>query len=349
MGKSSLILVMGMSVIVAFFILKLNANSKENLSTTVNMFEQTQARLIANSGVEIYLEKLYADYSLINKTSPTHKLFNGEYFVKLEGTLPNVRVTATADFQGIKHISVADAVLEPVKFPNLPGGMYIATSAIDGAKAIGNMNVNGENHDANGVELNDGTGVLGISVDTNEQLALINDEIKKDPSKVQGLLPDGTFGDGSTGLSDPKNREDWAKIYQWLSNAADVTYLDGDKIPGTLGNLSAPQITLINNTDPKKEIQINANTTGAGILVVNGNVRFAGGFNYKGIVLCYKETAFDVTSVGTNEVIGGIIIAGKSVDYKGGGTMDVKYSSEVLSLIQMNLKSNGFTILRWYE
>lgn len=53
MGKSSLIIVLGMSVIIAFFILKLNANSKENLSTTMNMYEQTQARLIANSGVEM--------------------------------------------------------------------------------------------------------------------------------------------------------------------------------------------------------------------------------------------------------------------------------------------------------
>ncbi len=67
MGKSILIIVLGMSVIVGFFILKLSANSKENLSTTVNMFEQTQARLIANSGVEIYLEKLKEDNSIKGK------------------------------------------------------------------------------------------------------------------------------------------------------------------------------------------------------------------------------------------------------------------------------------------
>ena len=65
MGKSSLIIVMGMAGIFAFFVLRMNANSRENSSTTVNMFEQTQARLIANSGVEIYLEKLYDDNTLI--------------------------------------------------------------------------------------------------------------------------------------------------------------------------------------------------------------------------------------------------------------------------------------------
>ena len=99
MGKSSLIVVLGLGMIVSYFILKLNANSKENLSTTVNMFEQTQARLIANTGVEVYLEKLYSDPSLINTTSSTQSLFNGTYVVKLEGTLPNVRVTSTADFE----------------------------------------------------------------------------------------------------------------------------------------------------------------------------------------------------------------------------------------------------------
>ena len=58
MGKGSLIVVLGMSVLIAFIVLKLNANSMENLSSTVNMYQQTQSLLIANSGIEIYLEKL---------------------------------------------------------------------------------------------------------------------------------------------------------------------------------------------------------------------------------------------------------------------------------------------------
>ena len=95
MGKSSLIIVLGMAGIISLLMLKMNANSKENLSATVNMFEQTQARLIANTGVEIYLEKLYADPTLINTTSSSHNLFNGSYVVNLSGTLPNVRVTST--------------------------------------------------------------------------------------------------------------------------------------------------------------------------------------------------------------------------------------------------------------
>ncbi|MEJ2615858.1 MAG: hypothetical protein P8Z35_12945 [Ignavibacteriaceae bacterium] len=69
MGKSSLIIIMGMIVVVSFFIVRLNSNTNENVQSTVDMFKQTQSRLIANTGVEIYLEKLYADTTLSNSTS----------------------------------------------------------------------------------------------------------------------------------------------------------------------------------------------------------------------------------------------------------------------------------------
>lgn len=353
MGKMALIITISMSVIIGFISLKLSGNSTEGVSNSVNMFEQTQARLIANTGVEVYLEKLYHDESLINTTSAKQDLFNGEYFVKLTGTMPNVRVTSTATFQGVQHVSVADAVLEPVKFPVLPGGMYIATAALTNADFLGSMKLDGNNHDINGVKKNDGTGVTGLSVDDEAQRLSIENYLKKPqakPDQLVGKLSNGTFGSPSYGLSTPEMKNDWDEIYQWLANAADNTYIDQSP-PKTLGTLGNPQITLVINTDPTKPITIAANTVGAGILIVHGNVKFAGGVEYKGIVLSYKETNIDleVTSVGTNQVIGGMIVAGKSVSYKGGGTMDVKYSADVLNLIQANYKKNGFTILRWFE
>ena len=64
MGKSAIIVILGVSLITAFLILKLNANSKEGLKTTIDYYELTQARLIGTSGIEIYLEKLRRNKSL---------------------------------------------------------------------------------------------------------------------------------------------------------------------------------------------------------------------------------------------------------------------------------------------
>jgi hypothetical protein len=349
MGKSSLIIVLGMSVIVAFFVLKLNSNSRENLSTTVDMFDQTQARLIANTGVEIYLEELYNDPSLINTTSSPQSLFNGSYVVNLAGTLPNVRVTSTATFQGVTHTSVADAWLEPINLPRMPGGIYISTTAVVSAKEIGDMEVSGLNHDTSGVIKGDGKpAVWAVAVDNDVQKQDILNNLKK-PAKLTGLINQSTGETGYPSVGVDNMSIEWGDIYQYLANAADQTFMNDIPNGADLGTLTNPKITLINaDANETKSIIVNGGE-GAGILVVNGNVKFTGNFSYKGIILCYKNTDITFESTGTNNVLGGIIVAGQQVSFKLTGTMNVKHSMDVINLLKSNLKADGFTILSWYE
>lgn len=349
MGKSSLLIVLGVSAIIAFFVLKMNGNSRENLSTTVNMFEQTQARLIANTGIEIYLEKLYADPSLINTTSSSQSLFNGSYIVNLNGTLPNVRVTSTATFQSVNHISVADAFLEPINLPNMPGGIYISANSVVDAKEIGDMEVSGLNHDSSGVLKGDGKpAVWAVGVDDEIQKQDILNNLLK-PENLEGLINPITGETGFPSVGVDNLGIEWAKIYQYLANSADQTFINDIPKGTDLGSLTYPKITLINaDAGDKKTIMVNGGE-GAGILVVNGNVKFAGNFKYKGIILCYKNAEISFESAGTNEVLGGIIIAGKSVGFKLTGTMSVKYSQDVINALKSNLKADGFTILAWFE
>jgi hypothetical protein len=347
MGKSALITVLEMMVIISFLILKLNASSKENLSTTVDMFDQTQSRLISNTGVEIYIEKVYADSTLINTTSSTQDLFGGTYVAEVSGALPNIRVKTTSNFMGVQHISVADAFLQPVNFPNPPGGIYISTNAVVSASEIGDMNVNGLNHDINANVLTDSNAVWGVGVDNQQQVNDIIAGLKK-PQHIFGLTDTlGNTGYPSVGIT--SLGVDWAKIYQFLSNAADQTFINDIPNGADLGNLTSPKITLINaDANSNKNIMVNGGN-GAGILVVNGNIKFAGNFNFKGIILCYKNSDLSFESVGTNQVLGGIIIAGKNVSFKLSGTMDVMYSLDVVNIVRANLKSDGFKILSWYE
>jgi hypothetical protein len=348
MGKGSLIVVLGMGVIVSFFILRMSANTKENTSVTVNMFEQTQARLIANTGVEIYLEKLYADSTLNNSTSSWQNLFNGKYQVKLEGTLPEVRVTSTAEFQGVEHISVADAYLEPISFPDLPSGLYITTNAVTNAKLTGDMEVSGANHNPDGTLK--GTGhpaVYGIGVDSEADKNSVLSSLSK-PEKVEGKIDSaGTIGTPSVDVTNLGL--DWNKIFQYLANSADQTFIDDIPSGADLGTLANPKITLVNaSASSSALIKINK-TSGAGILIVNGDVKFAGNFTYQGIILCYKNTDLTFESTGTNQIIGGIIAAGQFVEIKTTGTMNIKYSFDTIQSVKNNLQSNGYKILSWYE
>ena len=105
-----------MSVIIGFFTLRMNSNSNENVSGTMDMFHKTQSRLIANSGVEIYLEKLKHDRTMIGSTYSGNTLFGGTYDIKIEGPEDTVQVTSVANFMGVIHTTIVEAEADRVPF-----------------------------------------------------------------------------------------------------------------------------------------------------------------------------------------------------------------------------------------
>ena len=182
MGKSILLITLGISVIISLFILRLNANSKEGLSVSVNMFEQNQARLIANSGVEVYLEKLKADKSLLDKTFTNNSLFGGEYDVTIQGPDTLVKVTSIAQFQDATHKTIVFAKADKIPFIPGPGAMYLTASTISSFKKSGiggSVLIDGNNHDINGNLLGDGVVTPGIAVDGDTQRDQVKNIITK--------------------------------------------------------------------------------------------------------------------------------------------------------------------------
>ena len=121
MGKMSLILTMGIAVIIGFFVLRLNTNAKEGLSTTLDMYEYTQARLIANSGVEIYLEKMRRNKTLNSGTFLDNELADGTYDIYITGPDTALNIRSVATFMNVTHETIVKARRDPVPFPTCPG------------------------------------------------------------------------------------------------------------------------------------------------------------------------------------------------------------------------------------
>jgi hypothetical protein len=345
MGKSILIIVLGMSVIIGFFILKLSANSKENLSTTVNMFEQTQARLIANSGVEIYLEKLKHNRSMMNSNFPSNSLFGGNYDINISGPDSLVKVTSAATFMGVQHTTIVEAAADRVPFYPGPGAMYLSAGTVAGLKknAInGSIEINGNDHDING-NLTGGGSVPGIAVDGTTQQTSVLDMITK--NTIDQVL--GSGGTPSVGVIN--NEIDWAEYAQLLADNPDILIDTQDKVTGlnTWGTLSEPKITFVNG-----DIHINNSqaASGCGILVVNGSLTINGTFDYKGMVIAFKNTTIDIKLNGNGSILGSLIVAGNQINVEvASGNFQTLYSTEALNLIQALLVTKRFTILSWWE
>lgn len=345
MGKGLIIIVLGMSVIIGFYILKLNANSKQNLSTTVDMFEQTQARLISNSGVEVFLEKLKNDRSMMNSSFPDNSMSGGTYDIDISGPDSLVKVTSTATFMGVTHTSVVEAAADRVPFHPGPGAMYLSAGTIAGLKknAIGgSIEINGNDHDVNGNLTGTGS-VPGIAVDGGTQKTSVLDMIAK--NAINNVL--GAGGTPSVGVVG--NTIDWADYAQLLADNPDIVIDTDDKVKtsNTWGTLAAPKVTFVNG-----DIHINNSqaASGCGILVVNGSLTINGNFDYKGMVIAFKDASIDIKLNGNGSIIGSLIVAGTQINVEvASGNFKTLYSTEALNLIQSLLVTKRFTILTWWE
>ena len=148
MGKAIIIVVLGFSVITSFLMLKLNANSKEGLKTTIDHFETTQARLIANSGVEAYLEKMRRNKEL-KGTFNNNPLMGGSFDMDISGPDSLLVITSTGYFGSTTHQSIVKASREPVNLPPSLGALYIVSDVLD-LQLNGNLTIDGTDTNPDG-------------------------------------------------------------------------------------------------------------------------------------------------------------------------------------------------------
>ena len=338
MGKSALIITLGMSAIIALLVLKLNANSNENVATTVNMFEQTQVRLIANSGVEIYLEKLKADITMKGKTFTNNSLFGGSYDVNIAGPDSAVVVTSTANFMGVNHTSIVKAAADKLPVFPVPAAMYVDADAITKVKINGNITVSGFDHDINGNPVV-GNDLPGIAVDDPAHIPIIEGNIGGS-AEIEGT-------GGSPSIQAVTNGIDWEEYAQDVESNPDIiinSSTDLSKI-ANLGTVASPKTTFVNG-----DIQFSSNLEGCGILVVNGNLTINGNFTYRGVIIAYQNSEITTKLNGDANVYGAMIVAGSSANLEiSNGSFNLFYSKEALNNLANLLKTRRFKILSWWE
>lgn len=339
MGKSLLIIVLGMSIIVSFLILNLNANSKESLSTTVNMLENTQARLISNSGVEIFLEKLKADMSMNGNTYYNNTLMGGTYDVNISGPDSLVTVRSTANFLGVTHTSIVQAQTDKLPLFPVPGAMYIAANSVTNVKINGNISVNGFDHDIDGNLLINGNILTGIAVDNPEDVNTIINSISGS-AEIDGL-------GGIPSVQAVTNAIDWEEYALDVISNPDIIINSNFDLGqcSNLGTVTQPKTTFING-----DILLNNNLEGCGILVINGNLRINGNFTYRGIIIAFEESEITTQLNGNGKVFGAMIIAGNTANLEiSNGNFECYYSQEALTTVGILLKARRFKILSWWE
>ncbi|OGU71754.1 MAG: hypothetical protein A2V93_06995 [Ignavibacteria bacterium RBG_16_34_14] len=336
MGKGLLIIVLGIAGILSLLKIGISANTSKEVDTSVDFFKKTHTRLIANSGIEIYLEKLRRDKNLTGY-SGEKSLFGGEYEVNISGPDSALQIVSNSEFYGTTHRSFVLAKRTPVKMPTINSALYINATGL-GLNLNGNMDIDGNDHNTDGSP-GPNPAVPGVGLDSPADSAYFKNNIK--PKISRDILGAG----GAPSIRAVADTTNWLTITEALIFAADITIPSGTyDTPGLYGTPSEPKITFVNG-----DVHLTGGFQGDGIMIVNGNLEMDGNSTFRGIVLVYKNSSIETNFSGNGGIFGGTILAGTNVNIQATGNSSFYYSSQALANAQAKLKSSRFEIVEWWE
>ncbi len=337
MGKGLLVVIIGLGIIITILEINLNANTNQGFKTTVNYYDDMQARLISNSGIEIYLEKLREDKTL-SGTFNDNPLMDGSYDISISGPDTALKIKSIGNFSGVDHTSMILAKRTPVLPPAVNAAVYISSTNLS-INFNGNVDMSGNDHDMNG-NLTGGSSLPGIGVNKSSDSAYVVNNIK--PKITKAITGSG----GTPSVATIPDTTNWDQVTQNIIFGADYTLPTGTYTTGTpLGTLVQPKITYVNG-----DVHFTGTVEGYGIMVVNGNLTLSGQFTFNGIIIVYGQSQITVQLTGNSTVYGATMFVGQSVDFKAAsGNATLYYSSAAINNAKLNLKSSQFKILSWWE
>ncbi len=335
MGKGILIIIAGVSIIITLLILSLNSNNNQGTKTTVAYFDAMQARLISNSGIEIYLEKLRRDKTLTG-TFLDNSLMNGDYDVTIWGPDTALEIKSVGNFNDVSHTSLIKARRDPVTLPAITSSIYVSTNDL-GLNLAGNMYIDGNDHNMDGTA-GPNPPLPGIGVSSSSDSAYVVNDLKpKISNAIQGA-------GGTPSVYTTPDTTNWDAITQNFIFAADTTVASGTYSSGTFGTLSNPKITYVNG-----DVQLTGQASGYGVMIVNGDLSMSGNFTFYGILIVYGKSEVETKTTGNAGIYGASIFVGESIDFQATGNATFYYSSQAINNAKVNLKSSRFKILSWWE
>jgi len=335
MGKGLLIIVLGVGVILSIMILNLNANVHQELDETLNFYNNTQARLIANSGIEIYLEKMRRD-KYLKGTFNNNSLLSGTYNISIYGADDSLLIKSVSTYDGFVHTSLVNARRRPMQIPSIYSALYISADIMN-LNLNGNVDVDGNDRNMNGTP---GTApaLPGVGLDTPADSTFFINNVKPKITKTIN-------GSGTTpSVYTVNNTTNWRDVTEDFIFSADTVLNTGTYSSGSqFGTLTNPIITYCNG-----DVDFTS-ATGYGVMIVNGNLNLSGNFTFYGILIVYGTSYIRTQTIGNNAVYGATILVGETVEIQSMGNAGFYYSKQAIDNAKFNLKSSRFEILSWWE
>lgn len=225
------------------------------------------------------------------------------------------RVTSTGSF-GTSQRRIATYLGFVRYLPAISGAMTF-TNPASTIEISGTPYISGTNTNLNGTAA--GGDVFGMTMAPPGTLANLTGEL----SPSEGAHVVGATTSPSAGVSAPI---DVPAIVDFARNSASIVITNSNVSGIDYGTLAAPVVAY-----REGDVRIQGNSSGHGLLVVNGDLNLAGTFRWNGIVVCTGQLT---AGAGTAQIYGAVIMGPSSPGARMVGTLDIRYSTEGINLAE---------------
>jgi hypothetical protein len=392
-NEKGIVLLSVMGFIIALFIAGVAANENVNMdiANSVKGLSSTQSLYIAEAGLERakgelvsrYTNGNWNNFNMILKgddgTAGTSDdgilsfgnnvaFHGGAYSVKVindakdpggtNDTNDTVMIESTGIFKGTTV--KLRMTIRMNKVPYMQGSVTLL------GEADTLFNGNSFTIDGRDYKLSDGSTPTGTSnqyaitaPDGSSMVGVIDTLSSGQKDNIKGLGYDASASPvtPSVGVSTLMTTEDVKCFIDSVKNIADNNLINPSSLSGVdLGTVSTPKITYISSTD-STSIKINGNTSGAGILVVEGGnleITLTGNMSWTGIIIV-SGSSVGFKETGSGQVTGGIIVFENNnpdvnKELEVGGDFSIKYSSEAVAMANNAvLNKKKYSVVSWQK
>jgi hypothetical protein len=338
MGKIAAIMVVGFAAIVGIVKISMSKRADDTHRDNFAYYDKVQSNNISKSALELYKRKLRENPDL-SGTIQVENILGGSANItiaeKFTGNRNRLALTVAGSYGSQQSNSSVDAEADSLlPMPRITGALGVSFLSRAKLKLGKDTEIDGNNHDLNGDPDTSISGVAGISLGHPDQLADLDYKPKDVKIKGKGVV------DPNVEVQIPQpDYYDWA---MQLARRADAIYTNQEVAHvDTLGTLAHPKVTYI-----KGNTKFNEDISGAGILIVEGNLTIKKRFDFVGIVLAVgDEMDNEKVKIGKKSdthILGALMVAGRKCKVKT-GSFEVKYSNaaigKAIGLVQSHNRS----------
>lgn len=343
MGKTALLVVLGLSVMVGIITYTIN-HSTINLVENVTGFDKhTSARNIAHTGINMMLRQIDRDTSVWGRLRSGQSIvlnlsvMGGQFAdtakLRHAPATDSLDITSNAKFMDSTYTIKLLLKSFPKPFPGVGSALALSSDSMK-FNMNGNPHIYGENYNMDGTRGSTAYDTIGVAVISKaESTTVVNaggSRITGDPKAVV--------------VNPPENPG--AYVPEYISGA-DVVFASGSSNSGNYGSTANPVIGYADGN-----VRFGGNGSFYGVLVIHGTLDFSGTFDFYGLVIAYGDsnTINVSTSAGTPQIYGGVIATGPpGSSFSMKGTSDIRYSVEALAMAKGIGKMQAYKVISWYE